>query len=314
MATENPYERSTLLCPKCKNLLNEPRIGRCGHSYCKSCLEEILKAIPQGPGSGGDTGRIMFQCPQVGCENLQYSIASASIEHFPANIELQRKVEDSKVQEKETICQKHHNSCKLFCKEPNCMREICLKCIADHPRHLVIEKEEALSEYIGKCGQISEQIGEELKGIEGNKKAVETLIGGEENKLAEIVFKLLEVFTAAEATMANEEVECITKALQELEFKVPARTQLALECRAAPLRYIQRIGRPILKNPTKNLKEPVIVIQAAEFAITSYKSKKDGEKLPMEMKAPVEDFNFMKHFFLSRISEKYQIGVLFLLN
>ena len=96
--------------------------------------------------------------------------------------------------------------------------------------------------------------------------------------------------------MANEEVDCISKALQELEFKSPARTQLALEDRAAPLLYIPRIRRPIVKKPSKNLKEPVIVIQAAQFAIASFKSKKDGEKLPMEIKAPVEDCSFFETF------------------
>ena len=41
-----PLDLESLECPYCKKLLREPQqlIG-CGHRYCKSCLDEILKKM-----------------------------------------------------------------------------------------------------------------------------------------------------------------------------------------------------------------------------------------------------------------------------
>ena len=313
MATKHPDEQAALLCPICKNLLKEPRTGRCGHNYCEECLETILKELLRGTVKeelpGGATQGILFHCPHADCENPQYLIPSASIEDFHLNLNLKQKVEDVKIQEAEAFCEKHNKRCKLFCKESTCLREICWKCLNDHQKHAVIDKDDACSEYIVRYRDISEKICEELKGIEGSKKELSALIDDEENKMAGCVAKLFDVFIAAEMTMANDQIECITKALQELEFKAPTRTHLELENRAAPLRYIQRIGRPVLDEPGKNVKEPVIVFQAAEFALTILKTKKKEEQLQMKMKASVEDFAHLKHGFLSQLSEDYHIGV-----
>ena len=314
MATKHADEQTALLCAKCMKLVNDPRIGHCGHSYCESCLESILKELPQGTGEGDGTGEheggILFRCPQPDCENPQYHIPSPSIEHFPVNLNLKQKVEEMKIREAETICHLHGKPCELFCKESHCMREICRKCLKDHQKHAVIDKDDACSEYIAKCRDVSEQVSAKLKGIEGSKKELNTLIDGEENKLAACFDKLFEVFTAAETTLANEQIECITKSLQELEFNSPSRTQMELESRAAPLRYIQRIGRPILEKPGKNLKEPVIVIQAAEFALTTLKQKEADEQFQLLMKASLADFAHLKHGFLTRLSENYRIGMI----
>ena len=133
-------------------------------------------------------------------------------------------------------------------------------------------------------------------------------MAGEENIFVTFFGTLFEVFAIAESKMANEQVECITKALRELEFTALARMQHELESRAAPLRYIQRLGRPILEKPGKNLKDQIIVIQAAEFARTTLKQMKTKE-LQIKCKASVDGLAHLKYDFLSKLSEYYRIGI-----
>ena len=309
MATKTPDRRSEFLCPKCKNWLNEPRVGKCGHNYCTSCLEAILNEIPLGadevPGEG-----IMFQCPQEDCGKPKYLIPSASIEHFPPNIYLKNEVEKVKMRETEAICAEHQQPYIRFCKETTCMCEICIDCIDNHQKHETIKKELAIKEYVDKYRNVSEKINAELEGIKGSKKELRALINAEKCKLAASVGKLFEVFTSTETRMAIEQVECITKALQEFEFKSPSKTQLELERRATTLRYIQRIGRPILAKTCKNVKEPMIMLEGATNEMDTLKEK-TKKQLQMKMKAPLEEFTVLKHGYLCRLSENFRLGVFY---
>ena len=309
IATTNLEDQLALLCPKCKKLMNEPRMGRCGHSYCKVCLEGILQAKATENTKGvacGSIGGIVFQCPQTDCEIPQYLLPSASIEHFPANFHLQKRIEDMKIREKETICAKHNKRCKLFCNDSNCMQEICWKCIEAHPGHIIIEKEKAFSEYQSKYWDCSDRISGELKTVESTKKELSVLIDTEESKLAKRVTKLFEVFLMAENTMMNEQVECITKTLQEMEFKAPSRSQLEIERRASPLQDILRIGQPIFQKPGKQLNELVYVFQAAESRMTKYKKVKTEKPVRSKMKAPLQEFLYIQNGFLYELADKYR--------
>ena len=194
------------------------------------------------------------------------------------------------------------------------MREICWKCTQDHPKHHVIDKTIAISEFTDKYREFLLQINEELKGSGDNKKDLSKVIEGEEDKLSDRVDKVFEVFTKTEEMVKNEEIECITKTLQEMEFKAPSRIRLEIEKRELNLHEIVRIGRPILKQPVKNTNKPLHILKVAELTLQRYKEKKTGNPLQIIMKAPLQEFSLLKHGFLFMLSDKFDpqsVGMLF---
>uniref|UniRef100_A0A452GZ42 Tripartite motif containing 10 n=1 Tax=Gopherus agassizii TaxID=38772 RepID=A0A452GZ42_9SAUR len=121
MAAANPAKtlQDEVTCPICLEYFKDPVSLDCDHSFCRACITQC--------GEGFDTD---ISCPQ--CREI-----------FP-----QRNLRELRLQpEPESLCEKHKEPLKLFCKEDEIL--ICLVCdrSKEHRDHTVIPTEEAIQAY-----------------------------------------------------------------------------------------------------------------------------------------------------------------------
>ncbi|XP_062977803.1 zinc finger protein RFP-like [Elgaria multicarinata webbii] len=118
-------------CAMCLECLTAPVTLDCGHNYCLGCITkhcETREELEEG-----------LECP----------VCRAQIQKgdFRPNWQLANIVEQIKLLEKESLCEKHKEKLRLFCKEDEEL--VCWKCKGsqDHKSHTVLPKEEAAEEY-----------------------------------------------------------------------------------------------------------------------------------------------------------------------
>ena len=292
MSTAESILSTKLLCAACKTLMNEPRMSRCGHSFCTSCLESMLQTrqefvtleAPSSISSSMKKG-FRFQCPLAECEKKEYLVPTLCVDQFPINLTLKQLIEDWKLKENESVCQQHRRVTEWFCLD--CSREICKSCLKEHKLHDFLEKDEAIKIYIGQCKKrkdvsdlkISEAQTQFIKCDAVLESAEEIIIGNFE--------RAFETFEWTRVTVENEEINCITKCLQDIEFKVPLRNRRLLFQSIAPLHQIGRMVAPLLKNPGKKVMEPVHVHQLAELTLYKFEANIARTQMQFKMKSPL---------------------------
>ena len=219
-----------LSCSICNRLFKEPRIARCGHSFCRVCLEGVLQDMPtteEDPSlaqSGASPSIFEFTCPFPGC-GRKSRLRSADIEEFPPNCSLAEIVKQNSSNEGELIskCGEHQMECQMFCV--HCKKEICLKCLTDHrdAPHSIFNKEEAVQTYQNRAKQHIHQASVDLESL--NVKVSKVMsIHEDEGKIIKEFSKLETMFNVFdEAIVLIEDVKvrlsmnflCITEGSQE---------------------------------------------------------------------------------------------------
>ncbi|XP_062978510.1 tripartite motif-containing protein 10-like [Elgaria multicarinata webbii] len=122
-------------CPICLEYLTAPVTLDCGHNYCLGCITNYCETWEE---QGGD-----LECP----------VCRGPIQrgNFRHNWQLANIVERIKLLplhlEKESLCARHKEKRRLFCKEDEEL--VCWKCKGspEHKSHTVLPKEEAAQEY-----------------------------------------------------------------------------------------------------------------------------------------------------------------------
>lgn len=183
--SKDPGIEIHLSCSICKAILKEPRITRCGHSFCRICLENLLESISKlnsrrFPLSASDTAlnlhlddtrqqsacsplHFEFTCPYPYC-GRKYRLRTADIDEFPPNCMLADVLKryTAKENEKRSQCRIHQKKCRLFCV--SCKLEICTGCLIKHNNspHKAMEKVQAIQKFVSQSKQHIREACEDL--------------------------------------------------------------------------------------------------------------------------------------------------------
>ncbi|KAI0222027.1 hypothetical protein LSAT2_026716 [Lamellibrachia satsuma] len=154
-----------LTCAVCQEIYKEPMLLRCGHSYCKTCLDSIVRSASQD----GIVAMCPLRCGPIA--ELQCSFKLKSIVSKYKQQQQQQKIKKQQKKQKEDrtlgqeICGMHQGQrAYLYCKK--CATAVCPLCLCDagigqHVGHVVITLEERCSHLKEEAVQVEDQ-GKEL--------------------------------------------------------------------------------------------------------------------------------------------------------
>ena len=192
MATERRITNEMdLSCAICKTAIKEPRITRCGHSFCRCCLEDLLKSIPAinsqfdslttsdtQEQSDSPSQHFEFACPFPLC-GRKHRLRTADIDEFPPNCMLADIVKGNE-RDKKSQCKIHQKKCGLFCFP--CKLEICKLCLKEHNKdpHEALEKGEAIAKFLAHTKKLTD---ETCEIIDSMNEKLEKAISSQENEI-----------------------------------------------------------------------------------------------------------------------------------
>ncbi|XP_030848119.1 tripartite motif-containing protein 2-like [Strongylocentrotus purpuratus] len=117
-ALKNAIAQS-LECPVCLNTFTDPKILSCSHTYCKTCLDNLLDC------HGNDQ---MLRCPVCRAET---QVPNQDVSKLPANLALKSLIEDVKNQYQFcTNCKSKEAQAVVYCQD--CGKYFCSTC---HNKH-----------------------------------------------------------------------------------------------------------------------------------------------------------------------------------
>ncbi|XP_030847012.1 uncharacterized protein LOC105443699 [Strongylocentrotus purpuratus] len=123
----------SLECPVCLNTFTDPKILPCSHTYCKTCLENLLEC------HGNDQ---MLRCPVCRAET---QVPNQEVSKLPANLALRSLIEDMKNQYQ--FCSNCKSEDKpqavVYCQD--CGRYFCITCNNKHSQWPVFISHEVLA-------------------------------------------------------------------------------------------------------------------------------------------------------------------------
>nr|XP_008103971.1 PREDICTED: zinc finger protein RFP-like [Anolis carolinensis] len=139
-----------LACPICLEYFKEPVTISCGHNFCQSCLDQWW-------------GEKEASCPQcrekVQERDIKRNWQLANL------VEIAKELGSQKAGEKGSVCQRHQEPLKLFCKDHEA--PICVVCdrSKEHEKHKVIPLDEASKQYKDRIGNFLESLKKEREKI-----------------------------------------------------------------------------------------------------------------------------------------------------
>lgn len=123
-------------CPLCLEYFQDPVFIHCGHNFCQACIFSCWGELEKN-----------ISCPQCG-ESSQLRTSTEN-QHLARIVEIAKclNLEAAKVLAEESVCERHLELQKVFCKDDKV--PICLVCqiSKEHRHHSVIPIEEAAQDY-----------------------------------------------------------------------------------------------------------------------------------------------------------------------
>uniref|UniRef100_A0A803T406 Zinc finger protein RFP-like n=1 Tax=Anolis carolinensis TaxID=28377 RepID=A0A803T406_ANOCA len=122
-----------LACPICLGYFKKPvMIISCGHNFCQSCLDQC------------------WEGKEASCPQCREKVQEGDIRpnrQLANLVEVAKELGSQKAEEKGSVCQRHQEPFKLFCKDHEA--PICVVCdrSKEHENHKVIPLDEASKEY-----------------------------------------------------------------------------------------------------------------------------------------------------------------------
>ncbi|XP_030845768.1 tripartite motif-containing protein 45-like [Strongylocentrotus purpuratus] len=110
----------SLECPVCLNTFTDPKILSCSHTYCKTCLDNILECHGNNQ---------MLRCPVCRAET---QVPNQDVSKLPANLALKSLIEDVKNQYHLcSICKSEDKpQAVVYCQD--CGKYLCITCDNTH--------------------------------------------------------------------------------------------------------------------------------------------------------------------------------------
>ena len=291
----NKTINSALLCGICNQLLKEPRLSQCGHSFCKNCLVEYLNKSDEPQQNKKDEktkSSLIFRCPKSNCGE-EYTIPDTNIKTFPIEFAILPTLEKEEIRQNITVCSKHKKRCKFFCKK--CKRELCKNCIPEHEGHGLLAAKNANKEFIEKCRATSQENEKKFQISQEINKSFDDLLNSEENTVVDTIEKSLVFFSTSQKLIAEEEINSVSRTLQEYEFKSPFHERAKQMKMLWPFQEANRILSPILKAPSGKVMEPVLSLELAEFYLQIF-DKNPGVTKPKMKGTLSNDFQIARSF------------------
>uniref|UniRef100_A0A803SLE2 Tripartite motif containing 39 n=1 Tax=Anolis carolinensis TaxID=28377 RepID=A0A803SLE2_ANOCA len=226
-----------LSCPICLEYFKEPLSLSCGHNFCQSCLDQC------------------WEGKEASCPQCREKVQEGDIRpnrQLVNVVEIVKELGSQKAEEKGSICQKHQEPLKLFCKDHE--TPICVVCdkSKEHKNHKVIPLDEASKEYKvggGKIGTPNKvlwcispynpvAVVEKDKTAAAFRRMHQFLEEQERNLLAKMDEVEKEISAKGEEHLArlSEELSSLSKLIQEMEEKLqqPASELLQVRPRLSP--------------------------------------------------------------------------------
>ncbi|XP_043942122.1 nuclear factor 7, brain-like [Protopterus annectens] len=139
-----------LNCPVCLELFKDPVILKCGHSFCKTCIDKVWNSAKN------------ISCPEC---RVEFSSRKYTVNRCLSNqserarlIQQEQKEEITEPEQRSTIhdpdlkkmttnqhCAEHKKQLELFCEEDEMV--VCSLCVPKHYGHHFKSLEEAVNMY-----------------------------------------------------------------------------------------------------------------------------------------------------------------------
>uniref|UniRef100_L7MZW0 Zinc finger protein RFP-like n=1 Tax=Anolis carolinensis TaxID=28377 RepID=L7MZW0_ANOCA len=231
-----------LACPICLGYFKKPvMIISCGHNFCQSCLDQC------------------WEGKEASCPQCREKVQEGDIRpnrQLANLVEVAKELGSQKAEEKGSVCQRHQEPFKLFCKDHEA--PICVVCdrSKEHENHKVIPLDEASKEYKDQIWNLLETLKKERKKILAYKADAEKTQREKDRTVAafrrmhqflEEQEKILlakmeevekEISAKGEEHLArlSKELSSLSKLIQEMEEKLqqPASELLQVRPRLSP--------------------------------------------------------------------------------
>ncbi|XP_030847209.1 tripartite motif-containing protein 2-like [Strongylocentrotus purpuratus] len=110
----------SLECPVCLNTFTDPKILSCSHTYCKTCLDNLLEC------HGNDQ---MLRCPVCRAET---QVPNKEVSKLPASLALKSLIEDMKNQSQLCTNCKYEDKPQAVVYCQDCGKYLCSTCLNTH--------------------------------------------------------------------------------------------------------------------------------------------------------------------------------------
>lgn len=133
MASVSKKMKEGVTCFICMELMQEPMITDCGHSFCHWCVVGLFENQTE------ISSLEAYHCPQ--CQS------PLKRENLRPNKHLKNIIETIKEMDSERVCEKHGEKLHLFCEDDQQL--ICWRCerSSQHRRHVIAPVEETCQKY-----------------------------------------------------------------------------------------------------------------------------------------------------------------------
>uniref|UniRef100_A0A803T4J3 Zinc finger protein RFP-like n=1 Tax=Anolis carolinensis TaxID=28377 RepID=A0A803T4J3_ANOCA len=231
-----------LACPICLGYFKKPvMIISCGHNFCQSCLDQC------------------WEGKEASCPQCREKVQEGDIRpnrQLANLVEVAKELGSQKAEEKGSVCQRHQEPFKLFCKDHEA--PICVVCdrSKEHENHKVIPLDEASKEYkvgggkIGtpnkvlwciptpQCRSVEKTQREKDRTVAAFRRMHQFLEEQEKILLAKMEEVEKEISAKGEEHLArlSKELSSLSKLIQEMEEKLqqPASELLQVRPRLSP--------------------------------------------------------------------------------
>ncbi|XP_070790341.1 LOW QUALITY PROTEIN: E3 ubiquitin-protein ligase TRIM11-like [Pituophis catenifer annectens] len=265
-------------CSICLDFFQDPvLIPECGHNFCRGCLTR----------SWG-TSESEASCPQ--CRQTFTPHSLLPNRHLARMVEVARQCGDPRDEEGESLCPKHREPLKFFCKDHETL--ICVVCdrSKEHRSHSVIPAEEAFPEY-----QI--KVEDCLKAQKEEKEKIATYKGDTEQTVQEMLELIKEVkknvvaeFRELQLWLEGQEKLLLTQ-MEETEKDIMARKEKGLAKHMEELGSLDHLIQEIeekLQQPASKLLQDIGSILKKYQAKETYENPVD---LLLEPKWTIWDYS-----------------------
>ncbi|XP_030399660.1 zinc finger protein RFP-like isoform X2 [Gopherus evgoodei] len=263
MAAANPAKtlQDEVTCPICLEYFKDPVSLDCDHSFCRACITQC--------GEGFDTDISCPQCREIFPQrNLRLNRQLRNIVEAARELRLQP--------EPESLCEKHKEPLKLFCKEDEIL--ICLVCdrSKEHKDHTVIPTEEAAEEFQEKIQAYLQTLREEREKLLGRKASVQ--MRSQEYLQLRQFLEEQERLLLGQLAELNEEIvkiqnENITKLSGEISHLSELVSEMEGKCQKPASEFLQDVRSTLSRCEKGKFQQPEEISPELEERVSGFSQK-----------------------------------------
>lgn len=234
-------------CPVCLEPFRDPVSVECGHSFCRSCINQTWRGL-----------QCNFPCPQ--CRRVSRWKKLRPNRHLANMSELVEQL----ARRQAGRCSKHHEPLRLYCQQDQ--RALCLVCREswDHRAHTVVPVEESTEEYkvslVSRLAPLRKEVEEIQKCKVDEEKKTEEL----QNKVRSERQKLVSEFAGLRQAV-NFQERIVFSRLEEVEKTI----EMAFKATITKLdNKLSSLNKLIMEIEQNGLRQAVGLLQNVVDTVT----------------------------------------------